>query len=132
MIRACCLLFAILATANSQAATLSVFAAGFANATPGFWGIEYPAGQTDQVAVSSVLLRSPGPGFFDFDGIDNYAGQTAPIFDTASSLGLSPGDVSLTFTGVHPTEITINFGPGTLRPGDRLQFAADIDNLGSE
>ena len=74
----------------------------------------------------------PGPGFFDFDGVDNYQNQTAPIFDSGSSLGLSAGQVFFSFTGEHPKVLRIRFAPDAFAPGDRLQFAADIDGLGSK
>ena len=74
----------------------------------------------------------PGPGFFDFDGIDNYQNQTAPIFDPGSGLGLSADQVFFSFTGEHPKVLRISFAPDAFAPGDRLQFAADVGGLGSK
>lgn len=117
--------------AGLDAAAISSFAAGFADSTAGFWGIEFVAGAAGD-RIASATLRMPGPGFFDLDGVGNYANQTAPIFDAVSSSGLTAGDVFFTFSGVHPTVINIAFAAGAFAPGDRLQFAADIDGLGSK
>ncbi len=116
---------------NLNAATISSFAAGFSNETPGFWGIAFLPGAPDD-RIASVTLHMPGPGFFDFDGVGNYANQTASIFDAGSSSGLSPDEVSFSFTGMHPRALAIRFAPAAFAPGDRLQFAADIDGLGSK
>ena len=121
----------LLFAADLQGATISGFAAGFANDTPGFWGIEFQSGAPTE-RIASVVLKMPGPGFFDFDGVDNYQNQTAPIFDSGSSLGLSAGQVFFSFTGEHPKVLRIRFAPDAFAPGDRLQFAADIDGLGSK
>jgi hypothetical protein len=99
--------------------------------TPGFWGIEFQSGAPAERSTS-VVLKMPGPGFFDFDGVDNYQNQTAPIFDPDSSLGLSAGQVFFSFTGAHPKVLRIRFASDAFAPGDRLQFAADIDGLGSK
>src|SRR5205085_2669847 len=64
--------------------------------------------------------------------VGNYLNQTAPIFDPASSLGLTSGDVSFSFIGGTPTTLDLQFASGAFAPGDRLQFAADIDGLGSK
>ena len=124
-------LITVLLAANLNAAVVSGFAAGFSNATPGFWGIQYAAVPPD-VPIDSVTLHLPGPAFFDFDGVDNYAGQTAPIFDAVSSVGLVSSEVSYLYGGVHPTSLTLAFAPGAFSPGDRIQFAAYVDGLGSE
>jgi hypothetical protein len=71
-------------------------------------------------------------GFFDFDGMDNYQNQTAPIFDSGSSSGLSAAEVFFSFAGVNPKVLRITFAPDAFALGDRLQFAADIDGLGSK
>ena len=131
MLRRCWILILLLFAADLQGATISGFAAGFANQTPGFWGIEFQSGAPAE-RITSVMLKMPGPGFFDFDGVDNYQNQTAPIFDPASSLGLSAGQVFFSFTGEHPKVLRIRFAPDAFAPGDRLQFAADIDGLGSK
>ena len=131
MLRTCWILISLLFAADLQGTTISGFAAGFANQTPGFWGIEFQSGAPAE-RIASVVLKMPGPGFFDFDGVDNYQNQTAPIFDPASSLGLSGGQVFFSFTGEHPKVLRIRFAPDAFAPGDRLQFAADIDGLGSK
>ena len=131
MLRKCWILILLLFAADLQGATISGFAAGFANDTPGFWGIEFQSGAPAE-RITSVVLKMPGPGFFDFDGVDNYQNQTAPILDSGSSLGLSAGQVFFSFTGEHPKVLRIRFAPGAFAPGDRLQFAADIDGLGSK
>ena len=131
MLRRCWILILLLFAADLQGATISGFAAGFANQTPGFWGIEFQSGAPAE-RITSVMLKMPGPGFFDFDGVDNYQNQTAPIFDPASSLGLSAGQVFFSFTGEHPKVLRIRFAPDAFAPEDRLQFAADIDGLGSK
>ena len=131
MMRTCWILISLLFAADLHGTTISGFAAGFANDTPGFWGIEFQSGAPAE-RITSVVLKMPGPGFFDFDGVDNYQNQTAPIFDPASSLGLSAGQVVFSFTGEHPTVLRIRFAPDAFAPGDRLQFAADIDGLGSK
>jgi hypothetical protein len=105
----------VLLAANLNAAVVSGFAAGFSNATPGFWGIEYAAVPPD-VPIDSVTLHLPGPAFFDFDGVDNYAGQTAPIFDAVSSVGIVSSEVSYLYVGVHPTSLTLAFAPGAFSP----------------
>ena len=33
---------------------------------------------------------------------------------------------------MHPTSLTLAFAPGAFSPGDRIQFAADVDGLESE
>jgi len=131
MLRKCWILILLLFAADLQGATISGFAAGFANDTPGFWGIEFQSGAPTE-RIASFVLKMPGPGFFDFDGVDNYQNQTAPIFDSGSSLGLSAGQVFFSFTGEHPKVLRIRFAPDAFAPGDRLQFAADIDGLGSK
>jgi len=131
MLRKCWILILLLFAADLQGATISGFAAGFANDTPGFWGIEFQSGAPTE-RIASVVLKMPGPGFFDFDGVDTYQNQTAPIFDSGSSLGLSAGQVFFSFTGEHPKVLRIRFAPDAFAPGDRLQFAADIDGLGSK
>ena len=129
--RICWILISLSFAADLQGAAISGFAAGFANQTPGFWGIEFQSGTPDQ-RIASVVLKMPGPGFFDFDGVGNYQNQTAPIFDPGSSSGLSAAQVFFSFTGEHPTVLKITFAPAAFAPGDRLQFAADIDGLGSK
>jgi len=62
-------------------------------------------------------MQIPDPGFFDFDGIGNYANQTAPIFDVASSLGLNGSDVLFTFVGVNPQVLNIPYGPSLKTQG---------------
>ena len=119
MLRACWILISLLFAADLQGTTISGFAAGFANQTPGFWGIEFQSGAPAE-RIASVVLKMPGPGFFDFDGVDNYQNQTAPIFDPASSLGLSGGQVFFSFTGEHPKVLRIRFAPDAFAPGDRL------------
>jgi hypothetical protein len=131
MLHVCWILISLLFVADLQGATISGFAAGFANQTPGFWGIEFQSGAPGE-RIASVVLKMPGPGFFDFDGVDNYQNQTAPIFDAGSSFGLSAGQVFFSFTGEHPKVLRIRFAPDAFAPGDRLQFAADIDGLGSK
>jgi hypothetical protein len=131
MLRTCWILISLLFAADLQGAVISGFAAGFANQTPGFWGIEFPSG-TPAERIASVVLKMPGPGFFDFDGVDNYQNQTAPIFDPDSSFGLSADQVFFSFTGEHPKVLRIRFAPDAFAPGDRLQFASDIDGLGSK
>ncbi|PYK43629.1 MAG: hypothetical protein DME46_07380 [Verrucomicrobia bacterium] len=131
MLRVCWILISLLFAADLQGAIISGFAAGFANQTPGFWGIEFQSGAPGE-RIASVALKMPGPGFFDFDGVDNYQNQTAPIFDAGSSFGLSAGQVFFSFTGEHPKVLRIRFAPDAFAPGDRLQFAADIDGLGSK
>ncbi len=69
----------------------------------------------------------PGEGFFDFDGVGNYQNQTAPIFDAGSSSGLNAAQVFFLFASPNPKILEMAFAPG-----DRLQFAADIDGLGSK
>src|SRR5207248_2946347 len=101
MLRTCWILISLLFAADLQGAIISGFAAGFANQTPGFWGIEFQSGAPGE-RIASVALKMPGPGFFDFDGVDNYQNQTAPIFDAGSSFGLSAGQVFFSFTGEHP------------------------------
>ena len=132
MIRACGLLSILLITASLNAAHISAFAAGFADTTPGFWGVEYLVGPPDDAAIASVTLRMPTPGLFDFDGGAGPGGPTAPSFDAASSVGLTAMDVSFLFSGVHPSEVTLQFAPGSFVQGDRVQFGADIDGLGSK
>jgi hypothetical protein len=121
----------LLFASKIDAARISASSAGFADSTAGFWRIEYSGDQSDHAAIASVTLRMPGPGFFDFDGFGNYAGQTAPIFDDVSSFGLNAAEVSFEFSGVHPSEITLQFAPGSFTQGDRVHFTADIDGLGS-
>jgi hypothetical protein len=130
MLRPCWILISLLFAADLQGTTIGGFAAGFANQTPGFWGVEFQSG-TPAERIASVVLKMPGPGFFDFDGVDNYQNQTAPIFDPVSSSGLSAGQVFFSFTGEHPKVLRIRFAPDAFAPGDRLQFAADIGGLGS-
>jgi hypothetical protein len=131
MLRRCWILILLLFAGDLHGTTISGFAAGFANQTPGFWGIEFQSGAPAE-RITSVVLKMPGPGFFDFDGVDNYQNQTAPIFDPISSLGLSTGQVFFSFTGEHPKVLRIRFASDAFAPGDRLQFAADIDGLGSK
>src|SRR5436190_19790091 len=124
-------LLAFMISATANAATISSFSGGFANSTPGFWGIEFQSGDASDRLVSATF-QMPGPGFFDLDGAGNFQNQTAPIFDPVSSLGLTAGDVSFSFIGGNPTTLNLLFGSGAFAPGDRLQFAADIDGLGSK
>jgi hypothetical protein len=125
------ILISLLFAADLQGAAISGFAAGFANQTPGFWGIEFQSGAPNE-RIAAVVLKMPGPGFFDFDGVGNYQNQTAPIFDPSSSSGLLAAQVFFSFTGVHPKVLKITFAPAAFALGDRLQFAADIDGLGSK
>ena len=118
-------------TVSLHAAVIHGFAAGFANSTPGFWGIEFRNGSAAE-RVQSVSLSMPGPGYFDLDGVGNYMNQTAPIFDPVSSLGLSAGDVTFSFTGSNPISLDLHFATGAFAAEDRIQFAADIDGLGSK
>ena len=122
---------AFMVTANLNASTISSFAGGFSNSTPGFWGIEFLSGEAGDRVVSATF-EMPGPGFFDLDGVGNYLNQTAPIFDPASSVGLTASDVAFGFSGENPTTLNMQFDSGAFAPGDRLQFAADIDGLGSK
>ena len=64
------ILISLLFAADLQGAAISGFAAGFANQTPGFWGIEFQSGAPDE-RIAAVVLKIPGPGFFDFDGVGN-------------------------------------------------------------
>lgn len=131
MLRTCWILFLLPFAHDLKATTIQSFAAGFANETPGFWGVEFQSGAPDE-RIASIVLKMPGPGFFDFDGIDNYQNQTAPIFDSGSSSGLSAAQVFFSFTSVNPKVLRITFAPDAFALGDRLQFAADIDGLGSK
>jgi hypothetical protein len=131
MLRTCLILLLLPFAHDLQATSIRSFAAGFANQTPGFWGVEFQSGAPDE-RIASVVLKMPGPGFFDFDGVGNYQNQTAPIFDSGSSSGLSAAQVSFSFAGVSPKVLKITFAPDAFAPGDRLQFAADIDGLGSK
>src|SRR5438105_2857831 len=124
-------LLAFVISPHVNAATISSFSGGFANSTPGFWGIEFQSGDAGD-RLASATFQMPGPGFFDLDGVGNYQNQTAPIFDPVSSVGLTTGDVSFSFIGGNPTTLNLLFAPGAFAPGDRLQFAADIDGLGSK
>jgi hypothetical protein len=94
-------------------------------------GVEFQSGAPDE-RIASVVLKMPGPGFFGFDGVGNYQNQTAPIFDPSSSSGLSAGQVFFSFLGENPKVLKISFAPDAFAPGDRVQFAADIDGLGSK
>jgi hypothetical protein len=131
MLRLCWILLLLPIAHHLQATSILSFSAGFANQTPGFWGVEFQSGVPDE-RIASVVLKMPGSGFFDFDGVGNYQNQTAPIFDSGSSSGLSATQVSFSFAGVNPKVLKITFAPGAFAPGDRLQFAADIDGLGSK
>ena len=126
-----CFLLLSLPSPTLKATTINASATGLANEMPRFWGIEWAAG-SPQERIASVVLEMAGPGFFDFDGAGNYQNQTAPIVDAGSSLGLTAGDVSFLFDGVNPSLLRIAFAPAAFAPGDRLQFAADIDGLGSD
>lgn len=131
LLRACWMLFLGTFVADLQAASIRSFAAGFANQTPGFWGVEFQSGAPEE-RIISIELVMPGGGFFDFDGVGNFQNQTAPIFDADSSSGLSAGQVSFSFVGPNPKILDIAFASDAFAPGDRLQFAADIDGLGSK
>jgi hypothetical protein len=131
MLRTVCVVLPLVFSAGLEAATIRGFSAGFANSTPGFWGIEFQNGSAAE-RIQSISLTMPGPGFFDLDGIGNYQNQTAPIFDPASSAGLNSGDLAFSFAGSDPITLNLQFAPGTFAPGDRIQFAADIGGLGSK
>lgn len=113
----------LLMAADLHAASLSAFAEGFSDTTPGFWGVEFLPGDSD-ARVQSITLELPSPAFFDF--------ETSPILDVGTTSGLAAGDVSFSFSGADPVTLGIAFLPGAFAPGDRLQFAASIDGLGSQ
>lgn len=130
MIRACYCLAILALFTDLRGAAISASSAGFADTTPGFWAIHFLTGAADE-RIASVTLTMPGTGFFDLDGEDNFEGQTAPVFHTAGSTGLQPAEVSFVFSGVHPPMLRLDFLPDSFAPGDRLEFAADVDGLGS-
>src|SRR2546430_567760 len=94
----CLILLVLTFGLDLHAAEIEGFAGGFANQTPDFWGIEFLSGATSD-RIASVALQMPAMGFFDFSGTGNFQNQTAPIFDPASSFGLTATDVSFLFAG---------------------------------
>ncbi len=125
------MLFFLPFAGDLQAITIESFAIGFANETPGFWGVGFQYGAPEE-RIASVVLEMPGEGFFDFDGVGNYQNQTAPIFDAGSSSDLNAAQVFFLFASPNPKILEMAFAPDAFAPGDRLQFAADIDGLGSK
>jgi hypothetical protein len=131
MLRLFWILLLLVLAHDLEATTIGSSAAGFANQTPGFWGVEFESGAPAE-RIASLVLTMPGAGFFDFDGVDNYQNQMTPIFHPGSSAGLSAAQVFFSFTGVNPKALKITFAPEAFAPGDPVHFAADIDGLGSK
>lgn len=131
MIRLAGLLIFLCLSGAVVAATVQGSAGGFADSTPGFWEIGFLSGNPGE-SISTVTLQMPGPGYFDLDGVDNYANQVVPVVNMAGISGVTASDVAFSFVGMQPTQLDIIFAPGSFAVGDRLQFAASIDGMGSE
>ena len=91
-------------------------ATGNAGTSADFHGVQFTSGGPGDF-ISSIRYELP-VGFFDFDGVDNFNNQTAPILFAPSLVGLNPSDITFAFTGTHPTTLTANFAPGSFAPGD--------------
>jgi hypothetical protein len=123
----------VMATWTDRAGAAGVVQAealGIAGSTDDFHRLNFSSG-TAGTFIQSVTYELPF-GFYDFDGVGNYANQTAPILHASTLVGLAPADVSFNFSGQHPTSITVNFVAGAFAPGDSLRFAADLDGAISD
>jgi hypothetical protein len=112
------------------AGTVQAEALGIAGFTEDFHRLNFTSG-TAGTFIKSITYQLPF-GFYDFDAVDNFANQTAPILHAPSLVGLAPADVSFSFSGQHPTSLTVNFVAGAFAPGDALRFAADLDGAISD
>ncbi len=61
MLRRCWMLFFLPFAGDLQAITIESFAIGFANETPGFWGVGFQYGAPEE-RIASVVLEMPGEG----------------------------------------------------------------------
>lgn len=124
------LAFSLFALVPCNAAIITADALGNAGFSPDFHGVQYVSGAPG-VSIDSISYQLPF-GFFDFDGIDNFANQTAPILHLPSLVGIVASDIHFAFIGDHPTTLTVNFTSGSFSPGDSFRFAADLDGMGSD
>jgi PEP-CTERM motif len=115
---------------RADAAVITADTTGADNfTTADFYGVSFDSGAGFIQSVTYDLTVD-SDAFFDFDGSTSFADAVAPVLGTL--VGLSAGDISFSFTGVHPTSLTINFAAGSFSAGDSLRFAADTDFLFSD
>ena len=132
-LRFCTLLFVVsMLAARSEAAVIVADTTGADTFTSAdFYGIDFASGAG---AIQSVLydLSVDGDAFFDFDGASSYNDETAPVLGTLS--GLVAGDISFVLVddALHPTQVRVDFAPGSFQAGDSMRFAMDTDFLFSD
>ena len=98
------------------------------------YGIQFVSGSAGEfVKYITYDLSVAGPAFFDFDGVDSYLNNTAPVLGTVN--GLTAGDISwqlLNPVSGNPQHVDIlrfDFAAGSFGVGDSFRFAADTDFL---
>lgn len=115
-------------TSSTNAAIITGDATGTDNfSTTDFWGISYGGGSG---FINSVTLDlSPFTnGLFDFNGSTSFHNSFAPVIGALN--GLQNSDITASFIGTLPTELTFDFALNSFQAGDSFRFSADTDNTG--
>ena len=118
----CCF---IVLSAPTHGAVIVADATGVDNySTTDFWGISFGSG-TGFIQSLSIDVSGVAGAFFDFDGSASYKNLVAPKIGALT--GLVASDITASFAGSHPTQLTFNFLNGAFGVGDSFRFSADTD-----